>query len=57
MYTFFPNKSFGQLLDILYFIFLKTFTAEFSYIEAWFIVQCCYPLEVEDQINITLVIY
>ena len=57
MYKFFPNKSFDQLLDILYFIFLKMFTSEFSYIEAWFIDQCCYPLEVEDQINITLVIY
>ena len=30
-----PNKSFGQLLDILpkYFIFFETFNSEFSYIE------------------------
>ena len=35
LYTFAPNKSFGQLLDISakYFIFLKTFDSEFSYIE------------------------
>ena len=35
LYTFVPNKSFGQLLDILpkSFIFLKTFHSEFSYIE------------------------
>ena len=34
LYTFVPNKSFGQLLDISpkNFIFLKTFDSEFSYI-------------------------
>ena len=50
LYTFVPNKSFGQLLDISpkYFIFLKTFDSEFSYNSN--------PLEIEDKINITLVI-
>ena len=35
LYTFVHNKSFSQLLDISpkNFIFLKTFNAEFSYIE------------------------
>ena len=35
LYTFVPNKSFGQLLDISLknFILLKTFDKEFSYIE------------------------
>ena len=39
LYTFVPNKSFGQLLDISpkKFIFLKTFSSEFLYIEVWFI--------------------
>ena len=38
LYTFAPNKSFGQLLDISSknFIFLKTFDSEFSHIEVWF---------------------
>ena len=38
LYTFVPNKSLGQLLDISpkNFIFLKTFDSEFSYIEVWF---------------------
>ena len=38
LYTFTPNKSCGQLLDISpkHFIFLKTFVSEFSYIEVWF---------------------
>ena len=38
LYTFVPNKSFGQLLDISpqNLIFLKAFDSEFSYIEVWF---------------------
>ena len=38
LYTFIPNKSFVQLLDISpeNSIFLKTFLSEFSYIEVWF---------------------
>ena len=57
LYTFVPNKSFGQLLDISprYFIFLKTFNSEFSYIEAWFTDQNSNPLEIEDKIKITLI--
>ena len=37
-YTFAPNKSFGQLLDILpkKIIFFKKFNSEFSYIEVGF---------------------
>ena len=58
LYTFIPNKSFGQLLDISpkNFIFLKTFSSEFLYIEVWFTDQNIKPLEIEDKINITLVI-
>ena len=58
LYTFVPNKSFGQLLDISpkNFLFLKTFDSEFSYIEVWFTDQNSKPLEIEDKINITLVI-
>ena len=58
LYTFVPNKSFGQLLDISRknFIFLRTFNSEFSYIEVWFTDQNSEPLEIEDKINITLVI-
>ena len=44
---FVRNKSLGQLLDIppKYFIFLKTFNSEFSYIEVWFTNQNSKPLE------------
>ena len=52
------NKSFGQLLDISpkNFVFLKTFTSEFSHIEVWFTDQNSKPLEIENKINVTLVI-
>ena len=58
LYTFVPNKSFGQLLDISpeNFIFLKSFDSEFSYIEECVTDQNSYPLEIEDKINIILVI-
>ena len=58
LYTFVPNKSFGQLLDVSpqNVIFLKTFDSEFSYIEVWCTNQKSNPIEIEDKINITLVI-
>ena len=57
LYTFVPNKSFGQLLDISDKNFtILTFDSEFSYIEVWFTEQNYNPLEIEDKINITLVI-
>ena len=38
LYTFVPNKSFGQLLDILpkTFMLLKTFDSGFLYTAVWF---------------------
>ena len=41
LYAFVPNKSFGQLLDILpkNIIFLKTFNSEFSNIEVWITIK------------------
>ena len=56
-YTFVPNRSFGQLLDISLknFIFLKTYNLEFSKIEVWFTDQNSKPLKIYDKINITLV--
>ena len=58
LYTFVPNKAFGQLLDISLniFICLKSFNSEFSYIEVSFTDQNSKPLEIEDEINITLAI-
>ena len=57
-YTFIPDISFGQLLDISpkNFIFLKSFNSGFSYTEVWFNDQNSKPLDREDKANITLVI-
>ena len=38
------------------FIFSKIFNSEFSYIELWLFDQNSKPLEIEEEINITLVI-
>ena len=58
LYTFIPNKSFSQLLNVSpqNFIFLENFNSEFSYIKVWITDQNSKPLEVEDKINIALVI-
>ena len=57
LYTFVPNKPFGNLLEIAptNFIPLITFNSEFQTIEAWFTDQNIQPLEIEDSINLTLV--
>ena len=59
LYRLFPNKSFSLLLDISHtnFIFLRSFDSGFSFIEVWFPDQNSKPLEIEDKIDITLVIY
>ena len=58
LYTFFPNKAYGQLLDISpkNFIFLEAFDSDFWYIEVWFTDQNSKPLEIEDKVNIIIVI-
>ena len=52
-----PNKQFSQLITITPHspTMLKTTNAEFSFIEIWFTDQNR-PLEIEDNVNITLII-
>ena len=58
LYTFVPNKPFGNLLKIspTNHIFLKTFNSELQEIKTWFTDQTRKPLEVENKINLTLII-
>ena len=58
LFTFVPNKQFGQLITIIPHspTMLKTINAEFSFIEIWFTDQKNRPLEIEDNVNITLII-
>ena len=58
LFTFVPNKQFGQLITISphSLIMLKTTNAEFQSVELWFTDQNNIPLEIEDSVNITLII-
>ena len=56
--TFVPNKQFGQLITITPHspTMLKTTNAELPFIEIWFTDQNNRPLEIEDNVNVTLII-
>ena len=58
LFTFVPNKKFAQLITITPHspTMLKTTNTEFSFIEIWFTGQNNRPLEIEDNVNITLII-
>ena len=58
LFTFVPNKQFGQLITISPHLLtmLKTTNAEFQSIQLWFTDQNNRPLEIEDSLNITLII-
>ena len=58
LFTFVPNKQYGQLISISPYslIFLKTMNTEFSEIEIWFTDQNNNALEIEDNVNISLII-
>ena len=58
LFTSVPNKLFGQLITITphSLTMLKTTNAEFSFIEIWFTDQNNRPLEIEDNVNITLIL-
>ena len=56
--TFVPNKQYGQLISISphSLILLKTMNTESSEIEIWFTDQSNDALEIEDNVNISLII-
>ena len=58
LFTFVPNKQYGQLISISpnSLTFLKTMNNEFSEIEIWFTDQNNNSLEIEDNVNISLII-
>ena len=58
LFIFIPNKQFGQLITITphSLTMLKTTNAEFSFTEIWFTDQNKRPLEIEDNVNITIII-
>ena len=58
LFIFVPNKQFGQLITIAphSLTTLKTTNAQFLFIEIWFTDQNNRPLEIEGNVNITLII-
>ena len=58
LFTFVPNKQFGQLINISShsLTMLDTTNAEFSFIEVCFTDKNSEPLEIEDNFNLTLII-
>ena len=57
LFTFVPNQQFGQLINISphSLTMLSTKNAEFSFIEVWFADENSEPLEIEDNVNLTLI--
>ena len=58
LFTFVPNKEFGQLINISphAFTMMNTINTEFSSVEVWFTDQSSKALEIEDNVNLTLII-
>ena len=58
LFSFVVNKQFGQLLNISPhdFTMMSTINTEFSSVEIWFTDQSSKPLEIEDNVNLTLII-
>ena len=58
LFTFVPTKQYGQLINISphSLAFLKPMNTDFSEIEIWFTDQYNNALEIEDNVNISLII-
>ena len=58
LFTFVPTKKYGQLTSISArsLVFYKTMNTEFSEIKIWFNDQNNKALEIEDNVNISLII-
>ena len=58
LFSFVPNKQFGQLIKISphSLIMTSTVNTEFSFVEVWFTDQVSKALEIEDNVNLVLII-
>ena len=58
LFTFVPNEKFSQLINIYphAFTMMNTLNTEFSYVQVWFTDQASKALEIEDNVNLTLII-
>ena len=58
LFTFGPNKEFGQLINVSphSLTMMNTVNTEFTSVEVWFTDQASKSLEIEDNVNSTLII-
>ena len=58
LFSFVLNKQFGQLINISpnTLTMMNTVKIEFSFVEVWFTDQISKALEIEDNVNLTLII-
>ena len=58
LFAFVPNKQFGQLINISShsLTMMNTVNTELSSVEVWFTDQVNEALEIEDNVNLTLII-
>ena len=58
LFSFVPNKKFGELLNISpqVFTMMNTINTEFSSVEVWFTDQLSKPLDIKNNVNLTLII-
>ena len=56
-FSFVPNKQFVQLINISphSLTMINTVNTEFSFVEVWFTDQISKALEIEDNVNLTLI--
>ena len=58
LFSFVPNKQFGQLINISphSLMMMNTVNTEYSFVEVWFTDQASKALEIGDSVNLTLII-
>ena len=58
LFSFIKNKKFGNVLNISPHVFtmINTINTEFSSVQVWFTDQSSKALEIEDNVNLTLII-
>ena len=59
LFSFAPDKKFGSLINVKQnsLKMMNTINTEFSHIEVWFTNQSNKVFEIEDNINLTLIIW
>ena len=57
LFSFVLNKQFGPLINISpHSLMMNTVNTKFSFVEVWFTDQTSKALEIEDNVNLTLII-